>query len=309
MLSILQTRYQRVERALDTLLESVTAYNPSLAAADELVAADDSVNEALEELATHHSNYGRILTLRATSDSLDAQIKTTIRTLAEARKTLQSITLPPSSLTTSTIPSAPTSDVPRPVRVDELLSYAKFISKTTVPPTRTPLPQPDDAPPPASSQDTQPNGLAPQPGQAGPHIKTEPATPDPSALPSSAPTPAPTAPGAPEPQNETLKRVLPPIEKGVFYPWPMHELIAQGGLGTVQAMVERGEDPGAVVLSAEEQAKKDEEERIEKERREEEERRRREEEGRRRRERYEALRAEGGQAGGREEDVFDPDEM
>ncbi|KAF2218124.1 vitamin-D-receptor interacting mediator subunit 4-domain-containing protein, partial [Elsinoe ampelina] len=140
MLPILQTRYQRVEKALDTLLESITAYNPSLTAADELLAADDDVNEALTSLAQHHTNYGRILSLRETSANLDTQIKTTIRTLAETRKTLQSIALPPSSLPTTTQQS---SSEHRPVRVDELLSYAKFISKTTVPPTRTPPIQSD----------------------------------------------------------------------------------------------------------------------------------------------------------------------
>jgi len=49
MLSILQTRYQRVEKALDALIDAITQYNPSLTAADELVAADDDVNEGLEE--------------------------------------------------------------------------------------------------------------------------------------------------------------------------------------------------------------------------------------------------------------------
>ena len=49
MLSIVQARYQRVEKALDTLIDSITQYNPSLTAADELVLADDAVNDSLEE--------------------------------------------------------------------------------------------------------------------------------------------------------------------------------------------------------------------------------------------------------------------
>lgn len=49
MQAILQERYDRVERALDTLIDSVTAYNPSLNAADELVTADEDVNESLEQ--------------------------------------------------------------------------------------------------------------------------------------------------------------------------------------------------------------------------------------------------------------------
>lgn len=49
MQSIIQTRYQRVEKALDALIESITAYNPSQSAADELVAADEAVNQGLED--------------------------------------------------------------------------------------------------------------------------------------------------------------------------------------------------------------------------------------------------------------------
>ncbi|KAG8623922.1 hypothetical protein KVT40_008898 [Elsinoe batatas] len=274
MLPILQTRYQRVEKALDTLLESITAYNPSLTAADELLAADDD-----------------------TSANLDTQIKTTIRTLADARKTLQSIALPSSSLPTTTQQS---STEHRPVRVNELLSYAKFISKTTVPPTRTPPIQPDTA----ASTDPQPSQTN---GLSAPPIKTEPTSPNPA---SSAPTPGP-APVDPPTQGATLRRVLPPEVKGDFIPWPSHEIIKNGGLGAVQAMVEQGRDPGEVTLSKEEMDAKEEEERREREKREEEERVRREEEVRRRRgERMEQGQGAGGAgAGQREEDVFDPDEM
>ena len=49
MLSSLQSRYQRVEKALDALIESVAAYNPSLSAAEELVEADDEVSQTLDE--------------------------------------------------------------------------------------------------------------------------------------------------------------------------------------------------------------------------------------------------------------------
>jgi len=49
MLSVFQTRYARMEQALNALIESISAYNPSVTAADELVAADDEVNEALEQ--------------------------------------------------------------------------------------------------------------------------------------------------------------------------------------------------------------------------------------------------------------------
>ncbi|PNS15398.1 hypothetical protein CAC42_657 [Sphaceloma murrayae] len=296
MLSILQTRYQRVEKALDTLLESVTAYNPSLAAADELVAADDDVNDALEELAAHHANYGRILSLRATSAALDEQIKTTLRTLADTRKTLQTISLPPSNPSTTTPTS--TASPSRPVRVDELLSYAKFISKTTVPPTRALAPEEPSAAPDAAPADVQPNGLA------QPHVKTEPATPDPSQLntanPSSAATPSASQPAgsAPAP-SEAMRKVLPPEVRGEFIPWPSHEIIKNGGLGAVQSMVERGIDPGQMTKSREEEMEDEKREAEEKERRE------REDEEKRRNQASEMR----GPRREREEDVFDPDEM
>ena len=49
MLSTFQTKFQRLEQALNTLVESVAAYNPSVTAADELVAADDELNKSLEQ--------------------------------------------------------------------------------------------------------------------------------------------------------------------------------------------------------------------------------------------------------------------
>jgi hypothetical protein len=44
-----QTSYQRVEASLQKLVDSIAAYNPSTQAADDLVAADDSVNNNIEQ--------------------------------------------------------------------------------------------------------------------------------------------------------------------------------------------------------------------------------------------------------------------
>lgn len=49
MLSQFQSSYERVEKSLERLTESIAAYNPSASAADELVAADNVVNENLEQ--------------------------------------------------------------------------------------------------------------------------------------------------------------------------------------------------------------------------------------------------------------------
>lgn len=49
MLSQFQASYQRMEQGLQRLTESIAAYNPSTAAADELVAADDALNDNFEQ--------------------------------------------------------------------------------------------------------------------------------------------------------------------------------------------------------------------------------------------------------------------
>lgn len=49
MEEVLEDRFQRVDTALNTLIESVTRANPSVSAAHDLVAADDSLSEGLEQ--------------------------------------------------------------------------------------------------------------------------------------------------------------------------------------------------------------------------------------------------------------------
>lgn len=43
-----QNSYRRMEESLQRLTDSIAAYNPSPAAADELLAADNAVNEDLD---------------------------------------------------------------------------------------------------------------------------------------------------------------------------------------------------------------------------------------------------------------------
>lgn len=49
MFAQFQTSYRRMEDSLQRLTDSIAAYNPSPAAADDLLAADDAVNEDLEQ--------------------------------------------------------------------------------------------------------------------------------------------------------------------------------------------------------------------------------------------------------------------
>ena len=49
MEEVLDHQFQRVDTALKTLVDSLTSYNPSPAAALELVAADENLNLGLEK--------------------------------------------------------------------------------------------------------------------------------------------------------------------------------------------------------------------------------------------------------------------
>jgi hypothetical protein len=49
MNSLLQTQFTGVEVALSALVDSISSYNPSPAAAQNLVAADDALNASLEQ--------------------------------------------------------------------------------------------------------------------------------------------------------------------------------------------------------------------------------------------------------------------
>lgn len=49
MLSQFQATYQRMEQSLQRLTDSIAAYNPSTAAAEELQAADEALDENLRQ--------------------------------------------------------------------------------------------------------------------------------------------------------------------------------------------------------------------------------------------------------------------
>lgn len=71
MEEILETRFQRVEAALQTLIDSITTYNPSPPAAVELVAADDSLSEGLEQcMSDATGDLLQLLTLPSSATSI-----------------------------------------------------------------------------------------------------------------------------------------------------------------------------------------------------------------------------------------------
>ncbi|KAI0161899.1 hypothetical protein GGR52DRAFT_144293 [Hypoxylon sp. FL1284] len=120
----LDARFDRVEKALGTLVDSISKYHPSVSQVNNLGLSDIALSEGLEDLQRHQSNYRRIQDLRAATASFDAQIKDTLRLLANTRKELvgTAATVFPSD--------APSYDI----NYDDLLSYARRISKTTMPP-------------------------------------------------------------------------------------------------------------------------------------------------------------------------------
>ncbi|KAF2625180.1 hypothetical protein BU25DRAFT_412981 [Macroventuria anomochaeta] len=120
---ILQAQFDRVEQALGTLVDSIASYNPNPQAAVDLVTADDELSHGLDQLARHQANHARIQILRAEADALEEQLKSSVSALAGLRKEL------------SETPATVFPEDSRPVPFDELLQYAKNISRYTVPPT------------------------------------------------------------------------------------------------------------------------------------------------------------------------------
>ncbi|KAJ4375183.1 hypothetical protein N0V83_002267 [Neocucurbitaria cava] len=128
---LLAAQFERVEKALGTLVDSIAAYNPSPQAAIDLVVADDQLSQGLHLLAKHQADHARIQALRAEADALEEQRKSSVEKLAALRHELF---------------QTPTTAFPessRAVPFGELLQYANHISNHTVPPTyRERVPQP-----------------------------------------------------------------------------------------------------------------------------------------------------------------------
>lgn len=47
--TVLHTQLDRVEKALTTLIDSIASYNPSIIAANDLLAADDELNNGVKQ--------------------------------------------------------------------------------------------------------------------------------------------------------------------------------------------------------------------------------------------------------------------
>jgi len=240
MNAVLQEKFDALETALNKLLDSITTYNPSTTAAHELLAAEADLTEGLEQLAQHQTNHKRILALRQTADQLDAQIKSTIRTLAETRKELLDT------------PFTTFDESSRNVPLETILSYATQIAPFTVPPTSTTsfaAPTEDSVVIKTEATGSQIlNGTAASPPAPGtsPNTGTQ--------------TPADALAPATEPHRDPgfanlmggLKAVLEAQRRVPFVPWPDENRMRAGGLMALQ-QAGKVEDAAAMAAGEDEE--------------------------------------------------------
>ncbi|KAL9095384.1 MAG: hypothetical protein Q9165_002255 [Trypethelium subeluteriae] len=246
----IQDQFTRVENALNTLLDSITSYNPSPAAAIDLVGADDELSEGLSQLAAHQANYVYICQLRAESQRLDEQTKHTMSVLADLRKELLAT------------PATVFPDSQYEVNCNDLLSYAKRISRFTVPPTYRPR-APWDTKVPAKKADSSQSPDQQMPDADSTSPMGGEAVKEGESLCSTTGEQEQLGIGVRD-LNESTKDWLDPLAKLPFVPWPKDEVIRSGGLATVQYLVETGKDlttdPRREEAEAEERRREGEEE-------------------------------------------------
>ncbi|KAH6608434.1 mediator of rna polymerase ii transcription subunit 4 [Trichoderma cornu-damae] len=266
----IDNRFERLEKALATLIDSVTKYHPSPIQAEELKAADNELCKGLEQVQIHQNNHLKIQQLRQLSTSLDIQIRETLTSLATTRKDIVTTHV-------TVYPSEPN----YPVVYEELLSYARRISKTSMPPaavlnalassqeSQTPLPDPQAQ-----------AGMTPSAPTPNPMQSPAPAN---GALPSSF-----TDQSIPQTQAslntslpESMSHYLNPLSGQLFFPWPTEDKIRSGALASNQILLEQGIDPrGYDPVAEEDRKRREEEERREKEEQEKQERAQREKKAR-----------------------------
>ncbi|KAI1410299.1 hypothetical protein F5Y13DRAFT_168138 [Hypoxylon sp. FL1857] len=273
--------FDRVEKALGTLVDSIAKYHPSVNQVNDLGLADIELNKGLEDLQTHQANYRRIQDLRAATASFDAQIKDTLRLLANTRKELVGAR---ATIFPSDVPSYD-------INYDELLAYARRISKTTMPPAGTINSASTDtegksgdgsAMPTAAAT---PAGQTPNGTQPTPANGVQPQNQDPNSQSQSQQISIATPSGGNTTTNlpEDMQMNMNPYSGFEFIPWPNEEQVRQGSLVLLAYLAEKGIDPENYDPEEEKLRKKREEEEQkeaeERERQEREERERRAREG------------------------------
>ncbi|KAI3318728.1 hypothetical protein HD806DRAFT_310382 [Xylariaceae sp. AK1471] len=281
--------FDRVEKALGTLLDSIAKYNPSTNQAQELGNADAELTKGLKDLQTHQSNYQRIQDLRASTARYDTQIKDTLRLLANTRKELV-------HASATVFPEGSNYEI----QYDELLSYARRISKTTIPPVGavnaiSAIAESSQVKGEASATET----AATTPAAGTPNGTTQPAASTPQPLSLSTPAANGSFEASQQTNNTTgtgtdlpepLATWLNPHSAYTFVPWPSEEQVRHGAIASLAYIMEQGIEAEGYDPEVEKARKEREEE--ERKQVEERERAEREERERRLREEQARMRAE-----------------
>ncbi|KAJ0333213.1 hypothetical protein COL922a_010841 [Colletotrichum nupharicola] len=259
---VIDARFERVEKALASLIESVSKYHPNAKQALDLHEADNDLARGLDEVQVHQNNHLRLQQLRATTSSLDSQIRETLQSLATTRK----------DITTTQI-TMYTNGPKYPVKYDDLLNYARRISKTTMPPAAitngvptegsTPAPDPNASMTAATTPGA--NGMQSQPVSAAP-TPSQTQTPDPSgginggtSSGDLAATQQTTTSGATS-LPDGLRNHLDPHFNASFIPWPNEFQIRSGAMAVFQELQDQGIEPRGYDPAQIAEAKRKEEE-------------------------------------------------
>lgn len=205
----------------------------------------------------HQTNHARLEAKRAETASLDAKIKETLLLLTRTRAELLAT---PGTKFNSSIPQYP-------VSYSELLSYARRISKTTLPHTY----REQAASVAATPKDSDANGVIP-PAAASVVVNGQEAPTTPGAD-KAAVTPSKLNDGGSNQHTTALPEHFLPatsLPPTVFVPWPNENLLRRGALATIQQLQEKGEEiegydaeKGAKELEAKRRAEAEEEEEME----------------------------------------------
>lgn len=237
----IDARFERVERALAALTDNIYKYTPHSNQSLELAAADQELTESLTLLQTHQNNHAYLTSLKAQSDALDAQIRDTLRLVWNTRR----------DITSTHVTTFPTDQPRYDVNWEELLGYARRISKTT-------LPAPSILAAAATAAHTADENSIASTGDAvnTPNTTAAPtpapgvATPGGAAMANGASTPAAQPqqqqqqqPPQPTALPDEWTRFLDPLTDTTFQPWPTEDKIRGGALAAIQALMQQGVDP------------------------------------------------------------------
>lgn len=290
----IDNRFERVENALAKLINSIAIYNPSPTSATDLVNADSELSHGLEQckcpfdatqyyadylqVSVHQTNHAKLVSLRNTSNTLDLQIRETLTLLTDTRRALVNT------------PSTTFPEHTNPVSYSELLSYARRISKFTLPATyrepEAPIAEASGvaagqgtSTPKESKSETQTNGTTTPVAISNGVDKDTQMSGMSTAMEVDSGTPM---NGAAQTSQETttstslplgFTQFLNPSAEIPFIPWPSEEAIRKGALASIQILLDQGKDPAtfdpekSAELEAERKKIAEEEDRVKEDRR------------------------------------------